>query len=209
MKTTKWRLFKQSLGQLCWRKRCRYCNHFSLRKHTYSNILKISQPKKENFQIKNSDIFHISAQNIDCGYSSEPRPIVLFYYVYYVYCLMICYFTVLTVLLGNFFSQFAGPSKQWGTHENLYLDAWWRGGGEVETCRIGSITASRHTFLVEIILLKVWWGRASDVRAVYRCSECLILYNAVLWKWKSLHTGSMFALICSLQGWRFDASKID
>ena len=22
---------------------------------------------KENFQIKNSDIFHISAQNIDCG----------------------------------------------------------------------------------------------------------------------------------------------
>ena len=30
-------------------------------------------PKKtENFQIKNSDIFHISAQNIDCGYSLEP-----------------------------------------------------------------------------------------------------------------------------------------
>ena len=26
----------------------------------------------ENFQIKISDIFHISAQNIDCGYSSEP-----------------------------------------------------------------------------------------------------------------------------------------
>ena len=24
-------------------------------------------PKSENFQIKNSDIFHISAQNIDCG----------------------------------------------------------------------------------------------------------------------------------------------
>ena len=32
-------------------------------------------PKKiKNFQIKNSDIFHISAQNIDCGYSLElPR----------------------------------------------------------------------------------------------------------------------------------------
>ena len=30
--------------------------------------------KNENFQIKNSDIFHISAQNIDCGYSLElPR----------------------------------------------------------------------------------------------------------------------------------------
>ena len=45
--------------------------HFSsLRKHSYSNILKILRPKKENFQIKNSNIFHISAQNIDCGYSS-------------------------------------------------------------------------------------------------------------------------------------------
>ena len=28
--------------------------------------------KTENFQIKNSDIFHISAQNIDCGYPLEP-----------------------------------------------------------------------------------------------------------------------------------------
>ena len=47
--------------------------HITLRKHTYSNILKISPPKKtENFQIKDSDIFHISAQNIDCGYSLEP-----------------------------------------------------------------------------------------------------------------------------------------
>ena len=44
----------------------------SLRKHAYSNILKILQPKKENVQIKNSDIFLISAQNIDCGYSLEP-----------------------------------------------------------------------------------------------------------------------------------------
>ena len=26
----------------------------------------------ENFQMKNSDIFHISTQNIDCGYSLEP-----------------------------------------------------------------------------------------------------------------------------------------
>ena len=44
----------------------------ALRKHAYSNTLKILPPKNENFQIKNSDIFHISAQNIDCGYSSEP-----------------------------------------------------------------------------------------------------------------------------------------
>ena len=39
-----------------------------LRKQAYSDILKILQPKKEIFQIKNSDIFHTSAQNIDCGY---------------------------------------------------------------------------------------------------------------------------------------------
>ena len=43
----------------------------SFRKHTFSNILKILQPKKENFKIKNSDIFHIPAQNIDHGYSLE------------------------------------------------------------------------------------------------------------------------------------------
>ena len=43
----------------------------ALRKHAYSNIKKISPPKTEIFH-KNSDIFHISAQNIDCGYSLEP-----------------------------------------------------------------------------------------------------------------------------------------
>ena len=44
----------------------------ALRKHAYSNTLKILPPKMTNFQIKYSDIFHISAQNIDCGYSLEP-----------------------------------------------------------------------------------------------------------------------------------------
>ena len=44
----------------------------TLRKHAYSNILKILLPKNENFQLKISDIFHISAQNTDCGYSLEP-----------------------------------------------------------------------------------------------------------------------------------------
>ena len=44
----------------------------TLRKLAYSNILKILPPKNENFQTRNSDIFHISAQNIDCGYSLEP-----------------------------------------------------------------------------------------------------------------------------------------
>ena len=47
-------------------------NKKSLRKHTYSNILKILQSKKEKFSDKKSNIFHISAQNIDCGYSLEP-----------------------------------------------------------------------------------------------------------------------------------------
>ena len=33
---------------------------------------KVDHRKIENFQTKNSNIFHISAQNIDCGYSLEP-----------------------------------------------------------------------------------------------------------------------------------------
>ena len=44
----------------------------TLRKHAYSNILKILPRKYENFQMKKSDIFHIPAQNIDCGYSLKP-----------------------------------------------------------------------------------------------------------------------------------------
>ena len=43
-----------------------------LRKHAYSNILKILPPKNENFQIKIQTLFHISAQNIYCGCSLEP-----------------------------------------------------------------------------------------------------------------------------------------
>ena len=43
-----------------------------LRKHAYSNLLKISPPKTDFFSDKNSDIFHISTQNTDCGYSLEP-----------------------------------------------------------------------------------------------------------------------------------------
>ena len=50
----------------------RHHRHHSLRKHAYSNTVKILPPKMAIFQIKNSDIFHISAQNIDCGYSLEP-----------------------------------------------------------------------------------------------------------------------------------------
>ena len=43
-----------------------------LRKHAYSNKLKISPPKTEKFQIKTLIFFPVSAQNIDCGYSLEP-----------------------------------------------------------------------------------------------------------------------------------------
>ena len=43
-----------------------------LRKHAYSNILKILPPENENFQIKHFYILYISDQNIDCGYSLEP-----------------------------------------------------------------------------------------------------------------------------------------
>ena len=41
-------------------------------KHAYSNTENISLLNTENCQIKNSDIFHISAQIIDCGYLLEP-----------------------------------------------------------------------------------------------------------------------------------------
>ena len=47
-------------------------NERSHYENTPIQILKISPPKNENFHIKNSDTFHSSAQNIDCGYSLEP-----------------------------------------------------------------------------------------------------------------------------------------
>ena len=43
----------------------------TLGKQAYSNMLKILPTKNENFQMKNSGTFHISAQNIDCGYLLE------------------------------------------------------------------------------------------------------------------------------------------
>ena len=59
-------------GRIC-SQRCFKEYHNTLRKHAYSNtcILKISPPKNWKFSDKNSDIFHISAQNLDCGYSLE------------------------------------------------------------------------------------------------------------------------------------------
>ena len=47
-------------------------NHRTIHYEAYSNIMKILPPKNENFQIKILIFFHISAQNIYCGYSLEP-----------------------------------------------------------------------------------------------------------------------------------------
>ena len=66
---------KHTFSKLVIRRRdLRFSSSWSntLRKHAYSNILKILQPKIGKFSDKNSDIFHISAQNIDCRLSLEP-----------------------------------------------------------------------------------------------------------------------------------------
>ena len=47
-------------------------NKICYEKQAYSNILKLLPQQNEKFQIKNSDIFHMSAQKINCGYSLEP-----------------------------------------------------------------------------------------------------------------------------------------
>ena len=46
--------------------------HIITKTRLFKYIENFTTQKRENFQIKNSDIFHISAQNIDCGYSLEP-----------------------------------------------------------------------------------------------------------------------------------------
>ena len=45
---------------------------FSLRKRLFKYIENFTTKVMKIFRQKNSDIFHISAQNIDCGYSLEP-----------------------------------------------------------------------------------------------------------------------------------------
>ena len=44
----------------------------TFRKHAYSNILKVLQPKKENFQIKKKSDFFFHIPDIECEYSLEP-----------------------------------------------------------------------------------------------------------------------------------------
>ena len=68
--------YSLSWAKLRWAKNykvVRPWNVHALRKQAYSNIQKISSPKTENFQIKNSIFYNYnSAQNMDCGYSLEP-----------------------------------------------------------------------------------------------------------------------------------------
>ena len=45
---------------------------FITKTRLFKHIENFTTKKTENFQKKKSDIFHISAQNIDCGYSLEP-----------------------------------------------------------------------------------------------------------------------------------------
>ena len=45
---------------------------FIMKTRLFNYIENFTTKKNENCQIKNPDIFHISAQNIDCGYSLEP-----------------------------------------------------------------------------------------------------------------------------------------
>ena len=45
---------------------------FRITKQAYSNILRMLLPKKWKLSDKNSGSFHISAQKIDCRYSTEP-----------------------------------------------------------------------------------------------------------------------------------------
>ena len=44
----------------------------SITKTRLFKYIEILPPKNGNFHIKKSVVFHISAQNIDCGYSLEP-----------------------------------------------------------------------------------------------------------------------------------------
>ena len=48
------------------------CLSLTLRKTPIQIYIKKSPPRTEKFQIKYSDIFHISVQNINCGYSFVP-----------------------------------------------------------------------------------------------------------------------------------------
>ena len=51
---------------------CKNVREFSITKTCLFKYTENFTTKNENFQIKKSNIFHISTQNIDCGYLLEP-----------------------------------------------------------------------------------------------------------------------------------------
>ena len=74
----KWTLPSLSFDTSIWANRG-FCPKSMTKRHTVHNentpiqiYWKFYNHKRKNFQIKNVDIFHIPAQNIDCGYSLEP-----------------------------------------------------------------------------------------------------------------------------------------
>ena len=67
-----WILQNVSMESKCLAETLCMCRMMSLRKKAYSNILKILPTKMKIFRLKILIFFHISAQNIDCGYSLEP-----------------------------------------------------------------------------------------------------------------------------------------
>ena len=77
---TKWKITERTKdvyfsAALYWN--CKLHSHISYLDTHYENMpiqiyRKLQLQKLRNFQIKNPDIFHISVQNIDCGYSLEP-----------------------------------------------------------------------------------------------------------------------------------------
>ena len=65
----------RSLDAFCGIVKIKFSSKLSLEHYENTPIQKywkFEQQKNENFQIQNSNIFHISLQNIDCGYSLEP-----------------------------------------------------------------------------------------------------------------------------------------
>ena len=68
---TTWNISNPSKNQK-WLKLLSDSSQIITKTRLFKYIEYFTTKKNENFQIKNSDIFLISAQNIDCGYSLEP-----------------------------------------------------------------------------------------------------------------------------------------
>ena len=56
-----------------------FARRYTLRKHAHSKYIKNFTTKNRKLSDKNSDIFHISAQNIDCGGGSNEYTQTIFF----------------------------------------------------------------------------------------------------------------------------------